>query len=269
MVLQLLLLKYDSIKAYLFGVRAILMEHGVAVDFSKFFLLKSVLRGYKRVRAVHSLPKLPFTPALLRKVWPLVDYSVWNNKVMMAAVVLAIAGLFRAGELTSRSPGGGSYFLPRSAVSFTPEGILCISLPASKTDVFREGVVVHIPPSPHGICPVALVKALLAVDAPPTAPLFRLSSGRPLSYAKFNAFISSLVSLLGLDRSRYSSHSCRRGGAQALHDLGVPSYVIQLLGRWLSQCFMTYIGLSTHDVLSFSSKIMSAPDCPLLAKRRA
>ena len=50
-----------------------------------------------------------------------------------------------------------------------------------------------------------------------------------------------MVSRLGLEMSRYSSHSLRIGGASVLAAAGLPDYMIQLIGRWKSLAFLTYI----------------------------
>jgi hypothetical protein len=46
-----------------------------------------------------------------------------------------------------------------------------------------------------------------------------------------------------------SSHSLRAGGATALHLSGCDAKTIQILGRWSSDTFLTYIH---HQIAAFS-----------------
>ena len=46
---------------------------------------------------------------------------------------------------------------------------------------------------------------------------------------------------MGLDPTRYRTHSLRIGGASMLAAAGRPDYEIQKLGRWKSLAFLEYI----------------------------
>ena len=58
--------------------------------------------------------------------------------------------------------------------------------------------------------------------------------------------IKKIVTAFGFDSSRFSTHSLRIGGASALAAAGVPDYIIQLMGRWKSICFLMYIRLANQ-----------------------
>jgi hypothetical protein len=53
----------------------------------------------------------------------------------------------------------------------------------------------------------------------------------------------------GIPADLISSHSLRAGGATALHLNGFDSKTIQILGRWSSDTFLTYIH---HQIAAFS-----------------
>ena len=57
----------------------------------------------------------------------------------------------------------------------------------------------------------------------------------------------------GISEHSVSSHSIRAGGAMALHLAGVHSHVIQKMGRWSSNTFLTYI----HSQISNTSAGLS------------
>jgi integrase len=80
------------------------------------------------------------------------------------------------------------------------------------------------------------------------------ASGYTISATTINSTIRAAATHLKLHQSgfplnRLSSHSLRAGGAMALHQAGIQSYVIQKLGRWSSDTFMTYI---QNQLSSFS-----------------
>lgn len=49
------------------------------------------------------------------------------------------------------------------------------------------------------------------------------------------------------DVRRYSSHSFRRGGAQAAHRAGAADCEIKALGRWKSECYQQYVNVSGRE----------------------
>jgi integrase len=56
----------------------------------------------------------------------------------------------------------------------------------------------------------------------------------------------------GLRPELISSHSLRAGGATALHLSGCDAKTIQILGRWSSDTFLTYIH---HQIVAFSLRL--------------
>ena len=63
-------------------------------------------------------------------------------------------------------------------------------------------------------------------------------------------FVSTLKDLLrreGVDATRYSGQSFRRGGASFAHNTaGLPPLFIKALGAWLSNAFERYIEADDH-----------------------
>ncbi len=80
-----------------------------------------------------------------------------------------------------------------------------------------------------------------------------------LSYSTFQKAIKTVAISLGLDPSRYSSHSLRIGGASVMAAAGLPDYVIQLIGRWKSLAFLTYIR-SNLSMFTKALSVLSNPD---------
>jgi len=62
-----------------------------------------------------------------------------------------------------------------------------------------------------------------------------------LKYHTFNDTIKRVAEAVGVDKSRYSCHSMRVGGATVLAAARFPDYVIQNMGRWKSLEFLHYL----------------------------
>ena len=89
-----------------------------------------------------------------------------------------------------------------------------------------------------------------AVPAGPEDPAFVVPfkhSVLPLTYSKFQTFLKSSISAIGLDASLYSTHSFRRGGACTAFELQAPTELIQFTGDWKSECYKRYLHLTLEQ----------------------
>lgn len=83
---------------------------------------------------------------------------------------------------------------------------------------------------------------ILASLAKPVGTDSFFSSGSYiLKYHTFNDSIKDVAAHVGADKSRYSCHSMRVGGATVLATAHFPDYVIQNMGRWKSMEFLHYL----------------------------
>ena len=75
-------------------------------------------------------------------------------------------------------------------------------------------------------------------------PLFRFSSGEPLTGKRLNEIIRErLQGQEGVDGKLFSSHSFRAGAASSMAAMGFGDEDIQSVGRWSSRAFLEYIKL--------------------------
>jgi len=139
---------------------------------------------------------------------------------------------------------------------------------ASKTDTFRRSVTIVVAAAAPGtpMCPVAIVARYLQAsnDFAGNEPLFRIHDGSYLTRVRVDTMIKDLARRSGFDitNARWTTHSMRAGGATSLSFLGIPAHVIQLLGRWKSDCYIRYLSIS-HDGrrdLAHQMATMSARD---------
>ena len=99
----------------------------------------------------------------------------------------------------------------------------------------------------------------LGAGLSPNDPFLSYRKMWVLSYSTFQKAIKSVASSLGLDHTRYSTHSLRIGGASVMAAAGLPDYVIQLIGRWKSLAFLTYIR-SNLSMFTKALSVLSNPD---------
>jgi len=105
----------------------------------------------------------------------------YNDTGMRAALTLTFAGFLRIGEFTYRpldlqmGPAFPNWFLTKSSIRLIHHyEHIEPTLPASKTDSFRQGIHLIIAGSHEEACPVRAMKELLVIDThlPETAPQF-------------------------------------------------------------------------------------------------
>ena len=139
--------------------------------------------------------------------------------------------------------------------SHTLPSVIAVTLRVSKTDQFGEGTTIFISKTGTALCPVAAILAYLVRRATGDGPLFLRDNGLPQSRAYFVCSIRNTLAEAGLDVSRYSRHSFWIGVAKAASQAGLSDSMIQLLGRWRSSAFLSYIQIPAEHPINMSSTI--------------
>ena len=143
---------------------------------------------------------------------------------------------------------------------------------ASKTDIFRQTVTIIIGKGKEPVCPVVLLHKMLkkrvklAKNNPrlkvhKAAPLFIAENGKIVSRANMSLFLKTCLTAVGLDTRNFSLYSFRIGGATMYAKRGFNDYDIQLLGRWQSAAYQTYIRKSEADIAAMSQLMAYTPIC--------
>ena len=81
---------------------------------------------------------------------------------------------------------------------------IALHLRKSKTDQQHRGVILYVGHAHHNVCAVCALKTNLHLQharprSTPSGPLFRPSSGLPLTRRDLTTFLSTLLRLVGLD----------------------------------------------------------------------
>ncbi|SNX85439.1 uncharacterized protein MEPE_04148 [Melanopsichium pennsylvanicum] len=211
--------------------------------------LERVVRGFKRVVGTPlPIAKLPITLPLLRRLVHAlytVCSSQHNRRTYRAAFCLAFACFLRSGELTWEAQDAN--VLTISSVSFATDGSYAtVTLPASKTDPFRQGVTLTAPAVPLSTCAVSAL-AIICKRREPHEPLFTLEGRQPFTRSAFVATLRQCLEACHISSQSYSGHSFRRGAATWAASNGVNADTIRGLGRWRSDCFRRYVDKSAAD----------------------
>ena len=160
--------------------------------------------------------------------------------MLKAAVTMAFFGMLRVSEYTCRDAHHydvDTTLLRRDV--YVMRDMALVHLKSSKTDPFRTGVTIRIAATRRSSCPGQWLQAYLGVCMDSQRPLFAFQDGRFLTRR-------DLVGIL--QEPRLNTHSLRAvgrgGGGTTLANMGVPDYVIQILGRWRSDAYQRFVHFS-------------------------
>ena len=226
--------------------------------------LKVVNNGIKKVQAVRppARIRLPITPPILRRIRVLWSSQECDRDIIMlwAACTVCFFGFFRAGEVTV--PAEVAYDTTRHlsfkdlAVDNPADPTLVrVRLKFSKTNQLGKGAEVFLGHTNDDLCPVAAVRAYLAVRGSSEGPLFKFADGRYLIKERFTSTIHTALQQLGLASANYAGHSFRIGAATTAAQISLEDSTIQALGRWHSDAFKTYVRLPKDFLTRISASL--------------
>jgi hypothetical protein len=174
--------------------------------------------------SLSSLAASVFTGASDKDSDSAVDLTDPAQLTRATQLLTAVQGLLRAGEATNHLHAGDFIFK-------TNEKSVVIHIPPTKTCKTGEGVWVEIADNNSSITAYKLLVRLFAMRdllKKPSEMVFcmirqgRLYPEKRSSKDAFGELIKSSVAAIGLDRTLYSGHSCRAGGATDFICCGCP-----------------------------------------------
>ena len=229
--------------------------HVSAGMFSEFALhltprLQLTLKGIQCSQALSHPPRLhlPITLQLLQNIYTQLSQQPqsYNNILTWAACYLAFFGFLRVSEFTTPSD---TQYDKDCHLSIDDISIDCrdnpqlmkVTLKQSKTDPFRVGVDLYLGATGATICPVRGLLPYLALRGHHKGPLFILEDGKYLTRQRLCTLLDSLLIKLRINTQNYNTHSFRIGAATTARQANIPDPLIQLMGRWKSNAYLTYI----------------------------
>ena len=254
-------LQYNSICNYLSIVRILHLEAGHASPIDTHYV-SNILKGARRLLGDSRNKKLPITPQILLGIFKTISLHSSKDVAFWAACLVAFFSFFRKSNLlvSSQHEFDPSRHLSRQNVQFHPEGVI-LRIFKTKTIQFSERYL-EIPLPSIQNSPLCPAKALLlsfkfvptVVSPSPAFLYWDNNSITPLTHAIFLPRLKLALSNIGIDHTKYSGHSFRRGGASFAFQCGVPGELIQAQGDWKSEAYKGYLDPS----LSYRQHVMKA-----------
>ena len=259
---------YNSIKVYFSAVgnwHSSCSQH-TAYQEALTPRLEQVLRGIKREQATTqpARVRLPITAEIMARLYLVLSRSPSDYLTMLlwAACNMAFFGFLRVGEMTvpSQTAFDDSVHLSLEDISVdnrSNPSTIWLTIKQSKTDPFRIGVKLCLARTHSVVCPVKAILPYLAIRGSSPGPLFIFSDGSYLTRPRFKALLSATLTQAGLDDSNYNTHSFRIGAATSAKSAGISDTYIQLLGRWKSAAYRSYIRTPAPVLRQLSMQLVS------------
>ena len=81
---------------------------------------------------------------------------------------------------------------------------------------------------------------IFSLSHPRQAPLFFFQSGRLLTRSAVISLLRDIVRLVGLPFHSLKGHTFRIGAASTAAAVGLPDWLIKIIGRWYFDCYQLY-----------------------------
>ena len=165
---------------------------------------------------------------------------------------MAFFGFFHIRELVSSSGARLKHVISISDVNFMHNNSIGeLGLWSSKTDATGQGGIVALPAAEGQICPLKLLKRYVSMRLPVGGPLFCHFNGHAVTRSLFNAVLCKACRILGVDVSKYRSHSFRIGATTLASSKGVSDDEIKMCGHWSSdsKAFKHYIRIPVDSLI--------------------
>ncbi|RLN87348.1 hypothetical protein BBJ28_00008068 [Nothophytophthora sp. Chile5] len=213
-------------------------------------LLKGIRRFTNPV-----LRQQPLIVPNLRVIGDRLDLIQPRSQLVCGGLLLAYFFLLRRSEYLHLGRNHHAYVLRLGHLTFhdaagttcTPckAKIVGVTLHGANNNQYgREEARYHHKYGDAQICPVRaarwVVKAAAALGTRAHQPALSTGTETGITAREVASRIKSAARSLGLDETRFSTHSVRVGGATKVLNAGADSLVIKLMGRWLSNAFEEY-----------------------------
>ena len=249
----------SSIQNYISGVKKLhLLVGGEFPEDS--FELKLAIKGLQRRNPHCPNQAAPITPDILSKIHSVMDITKPVDSVFWSLFLTAFFSLARKSNLVQNSLHRQGKQILRGDFQLHSRG-MTVTFRWTKTIQFgqRSLQIPLIPISGSCLCPVAAYSNMVKlVPASPQVPAFSLphkNTVRPVTYEDYMKALRLVIQNVGLDPSRYSTHSFRRGGATFAFKANVPGELIKTQGDWLSEAYLKYLDLSLDNRYQVAEKM--------------
>ena len=256
-------------------------DNGISFDRKQYPSIKRLLEGYQTLRPPDKRIKLPLSEYHIQKIFMYcVDTNKYTSLLPGCAMLIGYSLLLRPGEVGYQPRSNEKNLYNRSITwipNFDNPQEISIKVEASKTNRRKtktEIIYAHcncnksiriIP------CPIHLLKHWINLrnkyhnkKFKSKDFLFIHKNGKPFRYDHLNNWLQNAMKIVArkmnvkLDPSNYTAHTLRQGGCTDMARHGVPSWRIQMTGRWSSKKWKKiYINTDWRDIAKLSGLSVS------------
>lgn len=201
----------------------------------RFPMVRSALKGIKRMKGTRQQGKLPILFDDLREMLTLLEGDELQQARDKAILLVGFYGAMRRSELAN---------LEVEDLQFTRLGLL-ITVQKSKTDQLNQGQMIAIPMVKDAeLCAVRALKQWLKLSGITSGPVFRgFTRSRTIRKTKISdktiaLIVKHYVSLMGMDPDEFGAHSLRHGFATSAAQHHVEERQIMRQTRHKSQAIV-------------------------------
>ena len=227
---------------YLSGARTWIRERGGDPSALSDPMVKAVETGAVRLSATAPSPAPALLPADLVTVCRAFS-ALPEGPLLTAAVTIGFFGFLRTSNLLSPAATlwGGPHTLQRRDIQLYAGGLLVVLRSTKTSGPDQQPTVLALPRLPGSpACPTtAWVRYAASSRGGPGDPAFLLGNGSPLATDALVGTLRLVLRNAGCPYAdRVSSHSLRRGGAQAAQASGATLEALKAHGTWRTDSAM-------------------------------
>ena len=248
-------LRGSTIQNYLSAVRFLHIMNGYGNPLPDFERLKLVVKALKR-ESGPTRQRAPITFPMLKSNCRLLKFTVYEDVLFWAMALVGFFGFMRVSEFTVPYQFNPDLHLTLQDLSLSKDfSSAQLRLKASKTDPFRRGYGVVFGSTSDAVCPILAILLYLNLRTSVPGPLFMRQDGRPATRAWFCNRLKDAIIAIGVP-GNISSHSLRIGAATAAAAAGIPHATIQVLGRWTSDAYKSYVRMTAEQKGAYSKCLL-------------
>ena len=278
--------KKKSVFRDLYAIKKHAGYYGFQVDFGRMYNLNQVKLGMSKCFGENPPNKrFPITLLILIRMSEIIDWDDYNQVLLFCMLVVGVFGLLRTSEFTAENQkvrykdiktnpfAYKALWVENLSAKMNKDGTVDyfrLLVRASKTDVFRSTVTIILGHGKPPVCPVYMLTKMINMRVKLAKqnkglrwnyylPLFCAENGQIVTRNNLTKFLFTILKILNIDVSNFSLYSCRIGGASMYARRGFNDYDIQMLGRWQSAAYKTYIRKSEKDLALMPTKMVNTP----------
>ncbi|XP_013410733.1 uncharacterized protein LOC106173936 isoform X2 [Lingula anatina] len=213
-------------------------------DPTNSYLVRQALKGISKLTPTGDTRK-PITLPLLQRLMsiaPTITENEYQAIMLKAMYATAFFGLLRISEFTFGDKGQDHTIHLKNVTVDLSKSFITIVLTSFKHCRGSSQYRITLNKQTLDICPVHHLQAYLLIRPQVTNPhLFVNERGLTITRSQFGYLLRNSLKALGITSSDIKSHSFRIGGATLAAQSGMSTQQIQMLGRWRSDAFKTYL----------------------------